>query len=221
MDSIIYIIALSILIIFIYGYFLNFYDKYKNINRMYIPIDKSIDKNKRGMNIESDSIESDSIELDSIELDSIESDSIESDSIELDSIVSDSIELDSIESDSIELDSIELDSIVSDSIDELDGIELDKKMKELDSIDKYIIQQSNSNTCNIDDDCFNGGLCKDNVNDVGTTYKNCSCIQPFSGDNCKNNVGTRVMITDNFTSPITIERVPMYTNDLNQYNNYL
>ena len=181
MDSIIYIIALSILIIFIYGYFLNFYDKYKNINRMYIPIDKSIDKNKRGMNIESDSIESDSIELDSIELD----------------------------------------SIVSDSIDELDGIELDKKMKELDSIDKYIIQQSNSNTCNIDDDCFNGGLCKDNVNDVGTTYKNCSCIQPFSGDNCKNNVGTRVMITDNFTSPITIERVPMYTNDLNQYNNYL
>ena len=182
MNSIIYIIALSILVLFIYGFFLNYYDKFKNIKRMYIPINKSKNKSKNKLKNKSNNIELDSIELDNIESDNIESDNIELDSIELDSI-------------------------------------------ELDSIDKYIMQNKNSNTCKNNDDCINGGICEDVINEEEITYKNCKCIQPFSGDNCQDNIGVRVMIKDNFTSPTLIERVPMYTKEGYDYfiqdNNYL
>tara|TARA_B110000881_G_C18316010_1_gene384367 strand:- start:104 stop:514 length:411 start_codon:yes stop_codon:yes gene_type:complete len=75
--------------------------------------------------------------------------------------------------------------------------------------------------------CLNGGNCieKSDQNGSKTGIYNCKCIKPFSGDNCKINTGVRVDITDNFTSPTEIERIPMYKRDGQNYfiqdNDYL
>jgi len=75
--------------------------------------------------------------------------------------------------------------------------------------------------------CLNGGDCVEKLNSSGlpTGIHQCKCIKPFSGDNCKINTGVRVDITDNFTSPTEIERIPMYKRDGQNYfiqdNNYL
>ncbi len=57
--------------------------------------------------------------------------------------------------------------------------------------------------------CLNGGKCLKNSSNV----YNCSCVSPYSGLNCWNNKsknqGVRIDITQNYTSPLEITRIPM------------
>ena len=75
--------------------------------------------------------------------------------------------------------------------------------------------------------CLNGGKCLPKLNSSGlpTNIYNCSCVETFSGNNCSENVGVKVDIMDNFTSPTVIDRVPMFEkkgkNYFIQYNDYL
>jgi len=97
--------------------------------------------------------------------------------------------------------------------------------------------QSASSTCDVDatytEDgdnsmvCLNGGKCLKSGSD--TSIYNCSCVEPYIGDNCwskgTENTGIRVDIMDNFTSPTEIKRVAMFDksgkNYFIQYNDYL
>ena len=97
--------------------------------------------------------------------------------------------------------------------------------------------QSASSTCNVqatykeDGDnsmvCLNGGKCLESSS--GTSIYNCSCVEPYIGDNCwskgTENTGIRVDIMDKFTSPTEIKRVAMFEksgkNYFIQYNDYL
>jgi len=75
--------------------------------------------------------------------------------------------------------------------------------------------------------CLNGGKCLESSS--GTSIYNCSCVEPYIGDNCwskgTENTGIRVDIMDNFTSPTEIKRVAMFNksgkNSFIQYNDYL
>ena len=75
--------------------------------------------------------------------------------------------------------------------------------------------------------CLNGGKCLESGN--GTSIYNCSCVEPYIGDNCwskgTENTGIRVDIMDKFTSPTEIKRVAMFEksgkNYFIQYNDYL
>ena len=71
--------------------------------------------------------------------------------------------------------------------------------------------------------CLNGGKCLESSS--GTSIYNCSCVETFSGNNCSENVGQKVDIMDNFTSPTEIKRVAMFEksgkNYFIQYNDYL
>lgn len=75
--------------------------------------------------------------------------------------------------------------------------------------------------------CLNGGKCLPKLNSSGlpTNIYNCSCVETFSGNNCSENVGVKVDIMENFTSPTVIDRVPMFEkkgkNYFIQYNDYL
>ena len=110
--------------------------------------------------------------------------------------------------------------------------------KEKDDIDGFKVgSQTERSTCDPNasftfggdnsDFCSNGGHCKEKLNSSGlpTDIYNCKCINGFTGDNCEINTGVRVDITDNFTSPTEIERIPMYKRDGQNYfiqdNDYL
>ena len=71
--------------------------------------------------------------------------------------------------------------------------------------------------------CLNGGKCLESGS--GTNIYNCSCVETFSGNNCRKNIGQKVDIMDNFTSPTEIKRVAMFDksgkNSFIQYNDYL
>ena len=75
--------------------------------------------------------------------------------------------------------------------------------------------------------CLNGGKCLQSGS--GTNIYNCSCVEPYIGDNCwskgDENVGVKIDIMDNFTSPTEIVRVAMFDksgkNSFIQYNDYL
>ena len=71
--------------------------------------------------------------------------------------------------------------------------------------------------------CLNGGSCIESGSNTG--IYNCSCVKPFTGKNCKINQGVKVDITENFTSPTTIIRIPSIIkkgyNYFIQYNDYL
>ena len=71
--------------------------------------------------------------------------------------------------------------------------------------------------------CLNGGKCKESGS--GTKIYNCSCVEPYIGDNCRKNIGQKIDIMDNFTSPTEIIRVAMFDksgkNSFIQYNDYL
>jgi hypothetical protein len=68
--------------------------------------------------------------------------------------------------------------------------------------------------------CLNGGKCLESGS--GTNIYNCSCVETFSGNNCRKNVGQKIDIMDNFTSPTEITRVAMFDkNNFIQYNDYL
>ena len=75
--------------------------------------------------------------------------------------------------------------------------------------------------------CLNGGKCLPKLNSSGipTDIYNCSCVETFSGNNCRKNIGQKVDIMDNFTSPTEIKRVAMFDksgkNSFIQYNDYL
>ena len=75
--------------------------------------------------------------------------------------------------------------------------------------------------------CLNGGKCLPELNSNGipTEIYNCSCVETFSGNNCEINQGISVSITEDFTSPTEIIRVPMFNksgkNSFIQYNDYL
>jgi len=75
--------------------------------------------------------------------------------------------------------------------------------------------------------CLNGGKCLPKLNSSGipTEVYNCSCVETFSGNNCEINKGISVNITQNFTSPTEIIRLPMFNksgkNSFIQYNDYL
>lgn len=75
--------------------------------------------------------------------------------------------------------------------------------------------------------CLNGGECSPKLNSSGisTDIYNCSCVETFSGNNCRENIGQKVDIMDNFTSPTEITRVAMFDksgkNSFIQYNDYL
>ena len=71
--------------------------------------------------------------------------------------------------------------------------------------------------------CLNNGSCIEKLdeNSSNTGIYNCSCVKPFIGDNCWSkgtiNQGVRVDITDNFTSPTEIVRIPMIVKKGNNY----
>lgn len=71
--------------------------------------------------------------------------------------------------------------------------------------------------------CLNGGKCLESGS--GTNIYNCSCVETFSGNNCRENIGQKIDIMDNFTSPTEIIRVAMFDksgkNSFIQYNDYL
>lgn len=75
--------------------------------------------------------------------------------------------------------------------------------------------------------CLNDGECSPKLNSSGisTDIYNCSCVETFSGNNCRENIGQKVDIMDNFTSPTEITRVAMFDksgkNSFIQYNDYL
>jgi len=75
--------------------------------------------------------------------------------------------------------------------------------------------------------CLNGGKCLPKLNSSGipTDIYNCSCVKPYIGNNCRENIGQKVDIMDNFTSPTEITRVAMFDksgkNSFIQYNDYL
>ena len=83
--------------------------------------------------------------------------------------------------------------------------------------------------------CLNGGKCLQSGSGTksgtksGTNIYNCSCVEPYIGDNCwskgDENVGVKIDIMDNFTSPTEITRVAMFDssgkNSFIQYNDYL
>ena len=75
--------------------------------------------------------------------------------------------------------------------------------------------------------CLNGGKCLPKLNSSGisTNIYNCSCVETFSGNNCRENIGQKIDIMDNFTSPTEITRVAMLDksgkNSFIQYNDYL
>ena len=72
--------------------------------------------------------------------------------------------------------------------------------------------------------CLNDGKCLPKLNSSGisTNIYNCSCVETFSGNNCRKNVGQKIDIMDNFTSPTEIIRVAMFDkNNFIQYNDYL
>ena len=75
--------------------------------------------------------------------------------------------------------------------------------------------------------CLNGGKCLPKLNSSGipTDIYNCSCVETFSGNNCRENTGQKVDIMDNFTSPTEITRVAMFDssgkNRFIQYNDYI
>jgi hypothetical protein len=112
--------------------------------------------------------------------------------------------------------------------------------KEKDDIDGFKVgAQTEKSTCDpnasfsFDGDnskfCSNGGNCKEKLNSSGSPVKptiyQCECINGFTGDNCTINTGVRVDVTDNFTSPTEIVRIPMNIRDGQNYfiqdNNYL
>ena len=103
--------------------------------------------------------------------------------------------------------------------------------------DPTYIQFDSSSTCDpnasysFDGDnsmfCLNDGKCLPKLNSSGirTDIYNCSCVETFSGNNCRENIGQKVDIMDNFTSPTEITRVAMFDssgkNSFIQYNDYL
>jgi len=111
-------------------------------------------------------------------------------------------------------------------------------MEDKDDIDGFKVgSQTDQSTCdpsaiykkNGDNSkfCLNGGSCIESGSN--TNIYNCSCVEPYIGDNCWSkgvvNQGSRVDITDNFTSPTEIERIPMYKREGQNYfiqdNDYL
>ena len=112
------------------------------------------------------------------------------------------------------------------------------KSIEKNDIDGFKVgSQTDQNTCDpsasftFDGDnrdvCLNGGDCIYKLDENGndTDIYNCSCVKPFTGDNCEINQGVQVDFTEDFTSPTEITRIPMNIregqNYFIQYNNYI
>ena len=108
--------------------------------------------------------------------------------------------------------------------DDKDGFKVGSQTNQSSTCDpsaSFTFHGDNSNVC------INGGNCIEKLNSSGlpTGIYQCNCVKPFTGDNCKINQGVKVDITDNFTSPTEIVRIPMNKreghNYFIQYNDYL
>jgi len=107
--------------------------------------------------------------------------------------------------------------------DDIDGFKVGSQTDQS-TCDPSAIYKKNGDNSKV---CLNGGSCIESGSNTG--IYNCSCVEPYIGDNCWSkgavNQGVKVDITEDFTSPTEITRIPMNIregqNYFIQYNNYI